>query len=136
MGVSICLKFLNWLETFRKEKTKLKMTKRTQKVGITGKYATRYGASLRKTVKKMEVSQHATYTCPFCGKDALKRQAVGIWHCKGCRKTIAGGAWSHSTTAAVTVRSAIRRLREIREAAGKSASRDSYESRGRVLSFM
>ena len=50
------------------------MTKRTQKVGITGKYATRYGASLRKTVKKMEVSQHATYTCPFCGKDALKRK--------------------------------------------------------------
>ena len=55
-------------------KNYLKMTKRTQKVGITGKYATRYGASLRKTVKKMEVSQHATYTCPFCGKDALKRQ--------------------------------------------------------------
>merc|ERR1712228_378936 len=95
----------------------LKMTKRTQKVGITGKYATRYGASLRKTVKKMEVSQHATYTCPFCGKCALKRQVVGIWHCKGCRKTIAGGAWVHSTTAAVTVRSAIRRLREIREQA-------------------
>jgi len=93
------------------------MTKRTQKVGITGKYATRYGASLRKTVKKMEVSQHATYTCPFCGKDSLKRQCVGIWHCKGCRKTIAGGAWTHSTTAAVTVRSAIRRLREIREQA-------------------
>merc|ERR1711915_361920 len=69
----------------------VKMTKRTQKVGITGKYATRYGASLRKTVKKMEVSQHATYTCPFCGKCALKRQVVGIWHCKGCRKTIAGG---------------------------------------------
>ena len=59
------------------------MTKRTQKVGITGKYATRYGASLRKTVKKMEVSQHATYTCPFCGKDALKRKVVGVWHCKG-----------------------------------------------------
>merc|ERR1711946_55888 len=95
----------------------LKMTKRTQKVGITGKYATRYGASLRKTVKKMEVSQHATYTCPFCGKDALKRKVVGVWHCKGCRKTIAGGAWTHSTTAAVTVRSAIRRLREIREQA-------------------
>merc|ERR1719228_83808 len=66
-----------------KKKNSIKMTKRTQKVGITGKYATRYGASLRKTVKKMEVSQHATYTCPFCGKDALKRQVVGIWHCKG-----------------------------------------------------
>lgn len=32
-----------------------KMTKRTKKVGITGKYGTRYGASLRKQVKKMEV---------------------------------------------------------------------------------
>jgi len=28
------------------------MTKRTKKVGITGKYGTRYGASLRKQVKK------------------------------------------------------------------------------------
>ena len=63
------------------------MTKRTQKVGITGKYATRYGASLRKTVKKMEVSQHATYTCPFCGKDALKRQVRG------------GGRWRSWTKA-------------------------------------
>ena len=31
------------------------MTKRTKKVGVTGKYGTRYGASLRKQVKKMEV---------------------------------------------------------------------------------
>ncbi len=28
----------------------------------------RYGASLRKQVKKMEISQHARYTCTFCGK--------------------------------------------------------------------
>ena len=27
-------------------------------------------------------------------KDAMKRTAVGIWKCKGCRKTIAGGAWA------------------------------------------
>ena len=45
--------------------------KRTKKVGITGKYGTRYGASLRKTVKKMEISQHSKYTCPFCGKVSL-----------------------------------------------------------------
>ena len=42
--------------------------KRTKKVGIVGKYGTRYGSSLRKMVKKMEISQHATYTCVFCGK--------------------------------------------------------------------
>merc|ERR1711879_238764 len=39
--------------------TTAKMTKRTKKVGITGKYGTRYGASLRKQVKKMEITQHA-----------------------------------------------------------------------------
>lgn len=42
--------------------------KRTKKVGIVGKYGTRYGASLRKTAKKAEISQHAKYTCAFCGK--------------------------------------------------------------------
>ncbi|KAF6256585.1 ribosomal L37ae protein family-domain-containing protein [Scenedesmus sp. NREL 46B-D3] len=49
-----------------------KMSKRTKKVGIVGKYGTRYGASLRKQIKKMEVSQHSKYFCNFCGK-------VGFW---------------------------------------------------------
>lgn len=42
--------------------------KRTKKVGIVGKYGTRYGASLRKMVKKIEITQHSKYTCSFCGK--------------------------------------------------------------------
>lgn len=42
--------------------------KHTKKVGICGKYGTRYGATLRKVIKKMEVSQHAKYGCSFCGK--------------------------------------------------------------------
>ena len=44
------------------------MTKRTKKVGIVGKYGTRYGGSLRKLAKKFEVAQHAKYVCPFTGK--------------------------------------------------------------------
>ncbi|KAJ1902164.1 60S ribosomal protein L43 [Kickxella alabastrina] len=91
------------------------LAKRTKKVGITGKYGTRYGASLRKQVKKMEITQHARYTCTFCGKDSVKRTAVGIWNCRGCKKTIAGGAWVVSTPGALTVRSNVRRLREVRE---------------------
>ncbi|RMZ85764.1 hypothetical protein DV737_g434, partial [Chaetothyriales sp. CBS 132003] len=91
------------------------MTKRTKKVGVTGKYGTRYGASLRKQVKKMEITQHARYTCTFCGKNTVKRTAVGIWNCKSCRKVVAGGAWTVSTPAAAATRSTIRRLREIAE---------------------
>ncbi|KAL5582483.1 hypothetical protein UlMin_014925 [Ulmus minor] len=42
------------------------MNKRTKKAGIIGKYGTRYGASLHKQIKKMEVSW---------------------WHCKDCNST-------------------------------------------------
>ena len=44
----------------------------------------------------MEVTQHAKYTCTFCGKVTVRRQAVGIWNCKGCSRTIAGGAYTVS----------------------------------------
>ncbi|CAF3467806.1 ribosomal protein l37ae [Fusarium austroafricanum] len=91
------------------------MTKRTKKVGVTGKYGTRYGASLRKQVKKMEITQHAKYTCTFCGKVTVKRQATGIWDCKSCKRTVAGGAYTVATPAAAAMRSTLRRLREIAE---------------------
>lgn len=73
----------------------------------------RYGASLRKQVKKIEISQHAKYStsssdivafktlmvlaaCSFCGKHTVKRHSTGIWHCKACKKTVAGGAYTVS----------------------------------------
>ncbi len=34
-----------------------------RQVHITGKYGVRYGASLRKQIKKIEITQHAKYTC-------------------------------------------------------------------------
>ena len=104
------------------------MAKRTKKVGIVGKYGTRYGASLRKIVKKMEVSQHKKYQSPFCGATTLKRTgklftpsiwlilivflAVGIWHCSRTNKKVAGGAWEPHTQNYAVVAMGIRRLRE------------------------
>jgi large subunit ribosomal protein L37Ae len=89
------------------------MSKRTTKVGVAGKYGTRYGSSIRKQIKKIEIIQHTKYNCTFCGKDSIKRTAIGIWQCKKCKKYIAGGAWSLHTQAALTVRGTIRRLRDI-----------------------
>ena len=109
------------------------MARHTKKLGVVGKYGTRYGAALRKVAKKIEISQRAKYTCMFCGKvcfplhishfqDSMKRTCVGIWKCKACLKAVAGGAWSvrfvstskvkFSTMAGTTARSTIRRLRE------------------------
>mmetsp|Transcript_23349 Transcript_23349/g.54233 ORF Transcript_23349/g.54233 Transcript_23349/m.54233 type:complete len:162 (+) Transcript_23349:151-636(+) len=89
------------------------MGKRTKKVGITGKYGTRYGSTLRKNLRKIEISQHSTYRCAFCGKDSVRRTCAGIWECRACRKVVAGGAYTLSTAAAVTVRSTIGRLRKM-----------------------
>eukprot|EP00808_Paulinella_micropora_P030385 g27658.t1 len=85
-----------------------KMGKRTKKVGVVRKYGTRYGASLRKVIKKVEISQHKSYVCGFCGKDTVKREAVGIWKCRVCKKVMAGGAYTLTTATALTVRSTIR----------------------------
>jgi len=43
----------------------------------------------------------------FFFQDNVKRQAVGIWKCSACKKVIAGGAWTVSTTAAATVRRSV-----------------------------
>ncbi|XP_022433813.1 putative 60S ribosomal protein L37a [Delphinapterus leucas] len=91
------------------------MAKCTKKVRTVGKYGTHYGASLRKMVKTIEISQHAKYTCSFCGKTKMKRRAVGISHCGSRMKTVAGGAWTYDTTSAATVKSAIRRRKELKD---------------------
>ena len=44
----------------------------------------------------MEVTQHARYVCTFCGKNSVKRKAVGIWECRSCQKSVAGGAYAVS----------------------------------------
>mmetsp|Transcript_36231 Transcript_36231/g.79107 ORF Transcript_36231/g.79107 Transcript_36231/m.79107 type:complete len:99 (+) Transcript_36231:93-389(+) len=90
------------------------MAKRTKKVGITGKYGTRYGASLRKIVKRYEIQQRTKYMCSFCGKENVKRIAGGVWKCtsKTCKKTMAGGCWALATGPAATVRATINRLKK------------------------
>nr|XP_004662102.2 60S ribosomal protein L37a-like [Jaculus jaculus] len=91
------------------------MAKCTKKVSIVAKYGTCCGASLQKMVKKIEISQRAKYTCSFFGKAKMERRAVGIWHCGSCVETVAGGAWTYNPTSAVTVTSATRRLKDLKD---------------------
>merc|ERR1712188_149737 len=84
-----------------------KMAKHTKKVGIVGKYGSRYGSKLRKSAKKIEISQHWKYECEFCGKREVKRTALGIWSCDSCSKTVAGGAYLKETSSFKKVKSDI-----------------------------
>lgn len=70
----------------------------TKKVGITGKYGARYGSTLRKRIKSIEISQHSKYVCEACGKKAVRRVCVGIWQCKRCSHKFAGAAYSPAST--------------------------------------
>ena len=66
---------------------------RTKKVGSTGRFGPRFGATLRKRVRKIEDSLHGTYKCPSCFSLKVRRKAVGIWTCQKCDYTFAGGAY-------------------------------------------
>lgn len=46
---------------------------------LVNRLGTRYGASLRKQIKKMEVSQHSKYFCEFCGKVSPLFFMIGVF---------------------------------------------------------
>ncbi len=103
------------------------MERRTVKVGITGKFGTRYGAKLRKQVKAIDILQRTKYICPFCGKNSIRRFAVGIWRCRACRRNIAGGAWEFSTVAAQTAKTTINRLKKDASATKQAIEEEKVE---------
>jgi len=67
---------------------------RTKVVGVAGRYGARYGATLRKRVKLIEERRRAPHRCPRCRTPGrLVRLSVGVWQCRKCGYTFAGGAW-------------------------------------------
>ena len=70
---------------------------RTKKVGPTGGFGPRYGATVRKryiaVVTKMKIPQK----CPQCSSQAVRRKSVGVWRCRKCGFTFSGGAYVSST---------------------------------------
>jgi large subunit ribosomal protein L37Ae len=69
------------------------MARKTKKVGPAGRFKARYGVRARTRVREVEILQRAKHKCPSCGKIAVKRQSTGIWGCKKCGVTFAGGAY-------------------------------------------
>ena len=70
---------------------------RTKKVGIAGKFGSRYGRRIREEYSKIAKKQREKYKCPYCGRKSVRRVAAGIWECKKCGAKFAGGAYEPIT---------------------------------------
>ena len=70
---------------------------RTRKVKSTGRFGPRYGATIRKRVRKIEELSKADHRCPRCRQYTVRKQSIGIWSCRKCGYTFVGGAWQPVT---------------------------------------
>lgn len=73
------------------------MSRRTKKVGSSGKFGPRYGLSVKKQIRSIDQMRSSKYTCPRCYKKNVKRVSSGIWECRSCSYKFAGGAYSPRT---------------------------------------
>ncbi|MEM1988561.1 MAG: 50S ribosomal protein L37ae [Candidatus Woesearchaeota archaeon] len=60
----------------------------------TKRFGARYGLKVRKRAEAVEKMSRKTYRCPYCGKIAVKRVAVGIWQCRKCNSKFTGYAYT------------------------------------------
>jgi large subunit ribosomal protein L37Ae len=83
---------------------------RTKKVKTAGRFATRYGVRVRRTIVKIEGIQRKKYVCKKCGKKAVKRVGTGIWKCRSCGYKFAGGTYTPATSAMKIVEQSVGRV--------------------------
>lgn len=88
------------------------MSKRTKKVGSTGRFGPRYGVRDRVRVREVEKREKQAHSCPACGHPKVFRDASGIWACAKCGTKFAGGAYVPRTDAGLSAEKAIQGVLE------------------------
>ncbi len=84
----------------------MKELPKTKKVGPTRGLGPRYGATVRKRYMKVITELRKPHKCPQCGFVRVKRESVGVWKCKKCNFTFAGGAYTPVTKLGVVAKRA------------------------------
>ena len=84
----------------------MKKLPKTKKVGPTRGFGPRYGSTVRKRYMKVMIELKKPHRCPQCGFNRVKRESVGIWKCKKCEFTFAGGAYTPVTKLGVVAKRA------------------------------
>ncbi len=79
---------------------------KTKKVGPTRGLGARYGSTVRKRYVRATAGLKKAHRCTQCGFVRVKRESVGVWKCKKCGHTFAGGAYTPSTKLGVVAKRA------------------------------
>jgi len=82
--------------------------KKTKKVGPTRGLGARYGSTVRKRYAKVVTEMKKPHKCPQCGLPRVERKSIGIWTCRKCGFTFAGGAYTPSTKLGIVAKRAAR----------------------------
>ena len=83
-----------------------KYTRKGHKTRSAGRFGVRYGRKNRKLVADIEERMRQGYQCPKCGMVAIRRIGTGIWNCRKCDHTFAGGTYQpYSSVGLAAVRS-------------------------------
>jgi len=99
------------------------MSKRTKKVGSSGRLGARYGVRIRKRIADVELVAKGRHECPKCRAKAMSRTANGIWKCNHCGATIASS--SYMPTKPVAVR------REVAEVLAQVEAKEAAKKEGK-----
>jgi large subunit ribosomal protein L37Ae len=73
------------------------MSHKRSKSSSAGGLGARYGRSVRSKIARIQTEAHVNYLCSSCGSLKVERSSVGVWKCKKCGNTFAGGAYTPTT---------------------------------------
>lgn len=62
-------------------------------------------------------------------KTSVRRVACGIWRCKGCKITFAGGAFEFATSVATTAKATMNRLNKLKQEAENTVAEPKEEEK-------
>ena len=77
------------------------MSRKTVKAGVVGRLGPRYGVRIRRRVLEVETVQRQRHSCPRCLAKSVKRISSGVWRCRRCDLTFAGGAFRPIVTTSI-----------------------------------
>ena len=75
------------------------MAEERKNLGSTKRFGARYGSTTKQRMWNVEKNyRNKKLSCPYCGKQRVKRASVGIWECQRCNSKFTGRAYQLTGT--------------------------------------